>query len=178
MKKKPFGPIIYIALVITVTVLLVRHFHIKNFCVIQPDTLYASGQPRGMDYTRLLYKYHISTIVNVRTTSEHMEINWHNEELIWTKNNAVLYIEMPIEKMNYFPDEETQSKFIAIMADKHNLPVLLHGSGDDKRVAMLTAVWLRKYQQASVEDTIEQVQKILDDRPLTEQEIAFINSIK
>jgi protein tyrosine/serine phosphatase len=178
MKKKPSSSIIYIILIITLAIFLIRHFHIKDFCVMEPDILYTSGQPRGMDYTRLLYKYHISTIVNIRPALEHMEKNWHNEEVIWTKNNAVLYLEIPIEKNNYFPDEQTQNKFIAIMADKHNLPVLLHGSDDDKRVAMLAAVWLRKYQQLSAQETIIQVKKIIDDRPLTEQEIAFINNLK
>lgn len=71
-KKKPsiVKNIILIALVVACVVLLVRHFHIKGFCLIEPSSLYASGQPRGMDYIRLRYKYHIATIVNIRPLSE------------------------------------------------------------------------------------------------------------
>ena len=73
-RKTPFGWVI-ILLVIAGAILLVRHFHIKSFYIVQPGVLYISGQPRGMDYTRLLYKYHIATIVNVRFASEHRERN-------------------------------------------------------------------------------------------------------
>ncbi|TFG48357.1 MAG: hypothetical protein E4H40_04805 [Candidatus Brocadiia bacterium] len=87
-KKSSFGWIATIAGIVF-AVLLVRHFHIKNFKVVEPGVLYTSGQPRGMDYTRLLYKYHIGTIVNVRIPNEHRERNWYNEEIVWVRNNGV-----------------------------------------------------------------------------------------
>ena len=174
-KKKQSLAALYIILVaIAATILLVRHFHIKNFHIIEPGVLYTSGQPRGMDYTRLLYKYHIATIVNVRSSSEHREKNWYNEEVTWVRNNGVKYIELPIEKANYFPNSETQNKFLEIMAEKENLPVLLHGSSGEGRVAMLTAVWLIKAQGYTVEETAKVVEEINDDRKITEAENKFI----
>ena len=59
------------------------------------------------------------------------------------------------------------------MADKTNLPVLLHGSSGRKRVSMLTAVWAVKAQGYSVADAIELVQSI-KERPVTEAEKKFI----
>jgi protein tyrosine/serine phosphatase len=178
MKQKPFKSIGSIGMVIIAAILLVSHFHIKDFCVIIPDVLYTSGQPRNMDYMRLLYKYHLSTIVNVRPATEHKEKNWRNEELVWTKEHAVKYVEIPFEKQNYLPNRQTQDAFFSIMGDKENLPVLLHGGGDDKRVAMLTAAWLRKKQGFSVEDALAQAKKIIDDRPLTQDEINFIRNLQ
>lgn len=175
-KKTPSG-LIVILLIIAAVIFLVRHFHIKNFYVIEPDVLYASGQPRRMDYTRLLYNYHIATIVNVRSASEQRERNWYSEEITWVRNNSVKYISLPIEKSNYFPDEATQSEFLAIMADKENLPVLLHGSGGEKRAPMLTAVWLIKSKGLSVQETIKVVEKINDDRKVTETETEFIEGL-
>jgi len=169
---------LYIILLATVAIiLLAKHFHIKNFHIIEPEVLYTSGQPRGMDYTRMLYKYHIATIINVRSASEHREKNWHNEEVTWVRNNSVKYIELPIEKANYFPNKETQDQFLAIMADKNNLPVLLHGSGGEKRVPMLTAVWLIKSKGLSVEETTEIIDEINDDRKITEAESKFITQL-
>jgi protein tyrosine phosphatase (PTP) superfamily phosphohydrolase (DUF442 family) len=178
-KKKPtIAKKIFIILLIAAgIVLLVRHFHINDFCTIEPAVLYASGQPRGMDYTRLRYKYHIATIVNIRPLTEHRDQNWYSEEIVASRNNGLNYIEMPIEKGNYFPDSRTQDGFLSIMADKNNLPVLLHGSGDDKRVAMLVAIWLEKTKGYSVEETIRTVKKIIDDRELTDDEISFINNL-
>ena len=174
-KKKQSPAALYIILLVTAAIiLLVRHFHIKNFYVIEPGVLYTSGQPRGMDYTRLLYKYHIATIVNVRSASEHRKKNWYNEEITWVRNNSVKYIELPIEKVNYFPNKETQDQFLAIMADKDNLPVLLHGSGGEKRVPILTAVWLIKSEGLSVKETVRIIDEINDDRKVTEAENKFI----
>jgi protein tyrosine/serine phosphatase len=175
-KKSPVGLII-ILLVVLVAVFLVRHFHIEDFTVVRPGVLYISGQPRGMDYTRLLYRYHIATIVNVRTSSEHRDRNWHNEEMVWVRNNGVNYIELPFEKRNPFPDANTQERFLAVMADRSYLPVLLHGSSDDARVAMLTAVWLIKAERYNPEKTLAEVKKIIDNRELTENETAFISGL-
>jgi tyrosine-protein phosphatase SIW14 len=179
-KKKPtIAKKIFIILLIAAGVyLMVKHFHIKGFCTIEPGVLYASGQPRGMDYTRLRYKYHITTIVNIRPLSEKKEENWRSEEIVLCRNNGFNYIEMPIERQSYFPNSQKQDAFLSIMANKDNLPVLLHGAGDDKRVAMLVAVWLEKNKGYSVEETIKTVKKIIDDRPLTEQEKQFIEQIK
>ncbi len=178
-KKKKQSPVaLYVILLVTAAaILLVRHFHIKNFHIIEPDVLYTSGQPRGMDYTRLLYKYHIGTIVNVRSAAEHREKNWHNEEVTWVRNNGVKYFELPIDRSvnraNYFPDQANQEEFLKIMADKANLPVLLHGSSGRKRVSMLTAVWVVKAQGYTVADAIELVRSI-KERPVTEAERDFI----
>ncbi len=176
-KKQSLVGLIIVLLIIVGAILLVRHFHIKNFHIIKPDILYTSGQPRGMDYTRLLYKYHIATIVNVRSSSEHRERNWFNEEISWVRENGVKYVELPIEKVNYFPTKKTQNQFLTIMAGKNNLPVLLHGSGGKKRVPMLTAVWLIKNEGLSAEDAVKIVEKLKNGRKLTESEMKFINDL-
>ncbi len=176
-KKSPIGFVIVLLVVVTGTVLLVKHFHIKGFQIVRRDILYVSGQPRGMDYTRLLYKYHIATIVNVRSSIEHRDRNWHNEEIVWTRNSGIKYIEMPIDKSTPFPDQQTIDRFFDIMSDKTNLPVLLHGSGDDERVAMLTAVWLRKNQKCTAEEITSLVKKIIDRRELTKTETEYIHSL-
>jgi protein tyrosine/serine phosphatase len=177
-KKKQSLAALYIILVVTVAIiLLVRHFHIKNFHIIEPDVLYTSGQPRGMDYTRLLYRYHIATIINVRSQAEHRDRNWYNEEVIWVRNNGVKYIEMPIEKADYFPNKETQGQFLAIMADKNSLPVLLHDGSGEKRVAMLASVWLRKVRGYNIEDTVRFVEKA-KGRPVTTTEKKFIEDLQ
>ena len=176
-KKKSSSGLIIILLIAAAIVLLVRHFHIKNFHIIKPDALYTSGQPRGMDYTRLLYKYHIGTIVNVRSASEHRERNWYNEEIIWAKSNGVNYIELPIGRNKHFPDKQTQDRFLTIMADKDKLPVLLHGSSGRKRVAMLTAVWLKKSQRYAAEEVFEILERISGYCKLTEAEKEFIGGL-
>jgi protein tyrosine/serine phosphatase len=174
-KKKQSLAALYIILVaVAVIIFLVRHFHIKNFHIIEPGVLYISGQPRGMDYPRLLYRYHIATIVNVRPASESREKNWYNEEITWVRNNNVKYIELPIDKISGLPDKDTQDEFLAIMADKKNIPVLLHEGSGEQRVPMLTAVWLVKVKRYTAEKAIKAAEEIHGDRIMTEAERKFI----
>jgi protein tyrosine/serine phosphatase len=112
----------------------------------------------------------------VRSAAEHREKNWHNEEVTWVRNNGVNYLELPIEKTNYLPDKQTQDQFLDIMADKANLPVLLHDSNGRKRVSILAAVWAVKAQGYSVADAIEMVRSI-KEQPVTEAERNFIASL-
>ena len=177
-KKQSLAALYFILFVVAVIILLVRHFHIKNFRIIEPEVLYTSGQPRGMDYPRLLYRYHIATIINVRSPAEHRDKNWYNEEITWVRSNGVKYIEMPIEKADYAPNKETQDQFLAIMADKNNIPVLVHGSSGEGRVAMLTAVWLAKARGYTAEKTAKVVEEINDGRKMTEAEKNFIESLE
>ena len=182
MKKKRLSlkHLIILALVITSIVLLVRHFHIKNFYIVKPEVLCVSGQPQGMDYPRLLYRYHISAIVNVRSPDEYRQGNWYHEEVVWVRNNGVKYFELPMNKNSAgpdgFPDEDTQGKFLRIMADGANLPVLLHGSSGRERAPMLTAVWLIKSEGFAVEQAVEVAEKI-KGKPLSETEIKFIRQL-
>jgi protein tyrosine/serine phosphatase len=147
--------------------------------VIKPGVLYTSGQPRGMDYTRLLYKYHIATFVNLRSASEHREVNWHNEETAWMRSNGVKYIELPLEKDvldNGIPDTEASRKFLEIMSEEINLPVLLHDSSGKDRVSYLASIWMLKSGGFNLEQTIERIKQI-KGQPLTEQEMNFVKSL-
>ena len=178
--KQRFKPLVVLTLVVIAIVCLVRHFHIKNFHVVESGVLYTSGQPRGMDYTRLLYKYHIATYINVRVTTEHREQNWYNEEVSWMRENGVNYVELPIERKTdrarQFPDEATQKQFLEIMADEQNLPVLIHGSSGRKRESILSAVWLIKAREYSVAKAIEVVERI-KKKPVTDLERQFIQKL-
>jgi protein tyrosine/serine phosphatase len=179
-KKSPLRTIITIAIIAAGIVMLVRHFKIADFNIIKPGVLYTSGQPRGMDYTRLLYKYHISTIINLRSPAEHREQNWFNEEITWVRTNGVKYIEMPLDRNidspSHFPDANMQEQFLVIMADKENLPVLVHDGRGEDRVAILAAVWLAKNQNCPIEQVLAETEKIKNSR-LVESEKNFINNL-
>lgn len=176
-KKQNHATTIVIALVVIIMVCLVRHFHIKNFQTVLPGVLYTSGQPKGMDYTRLLYKYHLATIVNLRQIDEHREDHWYNEEMTWVKQNSVNYVPLPVTKRpDYFPPVEVQREFMKVMADTRNLPVLLHSSSGRKRVSMLTAVWLVKAKGYSVSEAVDVLEKI-KGKSATKKEKQFIEDL-
>ncbi|MCX5633134.1 MAG: tyrosine-protein phosphatase [Phycisphaerae bacterium] len=178
-KKNPFLFWFWLTVIILSIIGLVRHFHIKNFQVIAPGVLYTSGQPQGLDYTRLLYKYHIATFVNLRYPDEHREHNWYNEEITWMRDKSVNYIELPMEKnvsTDDIPDMNNYQKFLEIMNQRTNLPVLLHDSNGKKRVPYLAAIWMLKSGGFTYEQTVEKIKKI-NDRPLNEEETNFLKSL-
>ncbi len=178
-KKNPIFSLLWITVIVLAAVLLMKHFHIKNFNVIDKGVLYTSGQPRGMDYTRLLYKYHIAAFVNVRMPIEHRDENWQTEEIEWMKSCGVKYFELPVYKkisVDETPDNEACCKFLEIMSDKSNWPVLLHDNNGKNRVSYFAAVWMLKSGGFSFEDTIKKVEQ-LQKAPLDEKELAFLKSI-
>jgi protein tyrosine/serine phosphatase len=179
-KKSPLRFIITIAIILSAIFLLINNFKITDFNVIRPGILYTCGQPRGMDYTRLLYKYHIGTIINLRSPSEHREQNWYSEEINWVRNSGIKYVEMPlVREINnplHYPDANTQEQFLSIMADKKNLPVLVHDGKGESRVAMMAAVWLVKNQQLPTDQVIVESLKI-KEAALEKSEKNFIQSL-
>jgi protein tyrosine/serine phosphatase len=179
-KKNPLRAVVIIIIIAAVIVLLVRHFHIKNFHIIKPGMLYTSGQPKGMDYTRLLYKYHIATIINLRSPAEHREQNWYNAEITWVRTHGVKYIEMPLDRdinnPRHFPDAKMQEQFLAIMADRENIPVLVHDGSGESRVAMLAALWLINSEHLPTPQVLATAEKI-KNCPLAESEKNFINGL-
>ncbi len=62
------------------------------------------------------------------------------------------------------------------MADKANLPVLLHDSNGRKRVPILAAVWMVKAREYTVDEAIELVRSI-KEQPLTEEENKFLTDL-
>jgi protein tyrosine/serine phosphatase len=179
-KKSPLRAIITIAIIAVAAVLLVRSFRIPDLNCISPGILYTSAQPRGMDYTRLLYKHHIATIINLRSPAEHREQNWYSEEMTWVRSNGVKYVEMPLDKKvdspAHFPDANMQKQFLDIMANKGNLPVLIHDGKGEGRVAILAAVWLAKGRQNTIEQVLANTVESKEE-PLTEQETDFIRGL-
>ncbi len=173
--RKSLTGLIVVLVVVYAGVLLVRHFHIKNFHVIKPGVLYCSGQPRGMDYTRLLYKHHIGTIVNLRSASEHREDNWYSEEITWVRENGVNYIELPIEK-NALIDEAKGKKFVEIMSNRENWPVLVHCSSGETRAPMIVAIWLVKSEGYTAAQSVAIAEKIRG-RALSKEEKLFISRL-
>jgi protein tyrosine/serine phosphatase len=178
--KSPLKSIITLAIVFIAIYMLIKDFRLPDFNVVKSGVLYTSGQPRGMDYTRLLYKYHIATIINLRSPAEHREQNWHSEEISWVRDNGIKYIELPLEREinnpNHYPDANMQEQFLSIMADKKNYPVLIHDGKGESRVAMMAALWLVKNQQLSPEQVLAEAKKIKDD-VLIEPEKNFIKSL-
>jgi protein tyrosine phosphatase (PTP) superfamily phosphohydrolase (DUF442 family) len=179
-KKNPLRAIITIAIIAAAAVLLVRSFQIPDLNCINPGILYTSAQPRGMDYTRLLYKYHIATIINLRSPAEHREQNWYSEEMTCVRSNGVKYVEMPLDRKvdspAHFPDANMQKQFLDIMADKGNLPVLIHDGRGEARVAILAAVWLAKDRQNTIEQVLAKTVEIKEE-PLIERETSFIRGL-
>jgi protein tyrosine/serine phosphatase len=175
-KKNPIFVWLWLIVIVLSIMGLVRHFSIKNFQVIKPGVLYTSGQPRGMDYTRLLYKYHIATFVNLRSANEHQDQNWHNEEISWMKSNGAKYIELPMSRDVGIPDTETSRKFLEIMSERINLPILLHDGSGKERVSYLAAIWMLKSGGFNLEQTIERIKQI-KGQPLSEQETNFVKSL-
>jgi protein tyrosine/serine phosphatase len=169
--------LLIILLIVLVCIVTVKHFHIKNFHTVKSGVLYTSGQPKGMDYYRLLYKYNIGTFVNVRLAYEHRDHHWYNEEISWVRKNGVRYIELPFAKRpEYFPDKSIVRDFIAVMETKSNRPVLLHSSSGEERGAMLASAWLIIAEDYTIDEAAKVIRKIMS-RKAKKEELEYLRKM-
>jgi len=176
-KKRPIIAVVTLIVVAAIIALFVEDFRVEDFHIVEPRVLYTCGQPRGMDYLRLLYKYHVVTWVNVRPVTEDLQANWYPAEMNFVRENGLAYHTLSIDRDAAVPDPVTCRRFLDIMAQAVNRPVLLHGDRNDRRVALLTALWLRKGLNLSPEQALARVRAMPGGRDLAAEHLAFIDAL-
>ena len=141
-----------IALTAGIVVLAVRHFHIKHFDTVRTDVLYRSGQPVGADWERLYYKYHIRTVVNLRSENERSQGDWYDIERQKAAEYGMTLIDLPMEPST--PAPEQARRFLAAVTDRANWPVLVHCEVGRDRTGTLVALYRMQVQGWSLEQAL------------------------
>ena len=132
------GVVVICLVAAMVTVLQWRKAQLPcRFARVEKSVLYRSGQPNGLMLERLFRDYGIKTVVNLRGVQETVldpEANGYTDA-----------VERYHLKMIYLPlstnHAECAKEFLAILADKANLPALVHCAGGKERTGMMVAVY-------------------------------------
>ena len=127
---------------------------LPNFHDIRKGVLYRSGQPRGpgLEFVKL---YGIRTLINLRKP----ESKGTPEEKAFAAENGLRFYNFSIGSSAAQIDE-TVKRFLAIVADKSNWPILVHCSRGKERSGVLSAIYRIEYDRWSNEDALAETYRL------------------
>jgi protein tyrosine/serine phosphatase len=111
---------------------------VSRFGCVEKGVLYRSGQPgRGALRTMKAY-YGIRSIVNLRQPDRVAEDPLAQEEVAFAREHGMAFYNLPVRDEN-FP--ELAERFLAIVAEPSNRPVLVHCAEGRERAGLMSALY-------------------------------------
>lgn len=125
------------------------------FGIVVPGVLYRSGQP-GRDALRVLQqRYGIRTIVNLRSPRKLASDPLARQEAAFARANDINLVILPYGD----PSPDTQvEKFLAIVSEPANRPVLVHCSAGEERNGVMVAVYRIREQGWSLPEATAEME--------------------
>lgn len=118
-----------------------RYDGMHNFHVVVPGVLLRCGQPRVSDLERIRAQHGLKTIVVARGGTRHpLRGRWFRLERAFCERNGVRLEHMPFSDAAS-PPIDILDRFITIMRDPANHPVLVHCEQGWHRTGMLSAAY-------------------------------------
>jgi len=141
--------------------------HSKRLREVAPGVLYRSGTMTADGFRDAIRRYRIKTVINLMDESENPDLpqhllgGKHITERELCEQNGVQYVWMPPELISRrkVPDERPPviDKFIEIMRDKRNHPVLIHCKAGLHRTGVMTAVYRMEFEKWSQNAALEEL---------------------
>jgi protein tyrosine/serine phosphatase len=135
-------------------------FH-RNLRVVQDGVLYRSGQLSlaGLDWA--IRDYGIKTVITLRDSSSPKETAPDSDEYEFCLGRGVAYYRIAPRSWSpedgSIPADEGVSKFLKILDNPANHPVLIHCFGGVHRTGAFTAIYRMEYDQWSNQQAIAEL---------------------
>jgi protein tyrosine/serine phosphatase len=134
----------------------------RNFRVVREGVLYRSGQMTPSGLRRMVDDYGIRTVVSLRDSYTPGGLAPDRDEEKFCKRLGLNYHRITPRRWEGrngepAPVEEGVQKFIAIMADARNYPVLVHCFGGVHRAGAYSAIYRMEFEGWSNEQAIEEL---------------------
>lgn len=143
----------------------VREKHLRNVRVVEEGVLYRSGQPSPAGLGRLVHDYGIRTVVCFRDVEEgKTSVPPEQWEEGFCKNLGVNYVRLPLVVWSYkdgaIPADENVRRFLDIMDDPKNHPVLVHCYRGVHRTGTYCAIYRMEFQGWSNAEAMEELKAL------------------
>jgi protein tyrosine/serine phosphatase len=122
-----------------------RHNNMRNFNVVREGVLYRSGQLSLPSLQRLINDYRIKTIVTLRGPQQTGDRPPDFAEEEYCRQEGIRYFRLPQKEWEAedgtAPNEANVVKFVEIMNDPTNFPVLVHCLAGKHRTGAMCAIY-------------------------------------
>jgi tyrosine-protein phosphatase SIW14 len=125
-----------------------------HFAAVEPGVLYRSGQLGTRDLERVRASASIQTIVDLCV--ERRESPPALEERAFVEKHGIRYVHVPV-MASQESLEETTRRFLEVVDDPRNRPVLVHCWRGVKRTGVMVAVYKMEYQNVSNEQALAEL---------------------
>ncbi|MCG3179778.1 MAG: hypothetical protein BIFFINMI_02122 [Phycisphaerae bacterium] len=129
---------------------------------VEEDTLYACWQPGDLDWRRVRNDYHIRTVV-LLTPPGASESGWKSPNLDQAERLGIRIIPLAMHEAGL--TGELADRFMQIVADPDNRPVLVHSPGDSAFGGELTALYRMYVQSWSADKAMAELTRIAGSPP-------------
>lgn len=131
--------LIIIGLSLIICFLVAQHKILYHYAVVDAGKVYRSGTLSELGLKWAKQRSGFKTIINVRSEKENAK-PWHQKEAAFAKKNQVRLIDIPLQS-DTPPSAEQIKKFLKIVRNPENLPVIIHCHQGVTRTAMMVAVY-------------------------------------
>jgi len=134
----------------------VAYNHSKRLRVVVPGVLYRSGQLSRSGLEEAIQRYGIRTVINLRDEEPDPKLDGIRQSRLCQELGAkYIHIQVDMPRLELLQKGETpqaMAKFLRIMRDPRNHPVLLHCQAGLHRTGVLTAVYRMELQGWTVSE--------------------------
>ncbi|CAB1057380.1 hypothetical protein D1BOALGB6SA_2133 [Olavius sp. associated proteobacterium Delta 1] len=127
---------------------------LPHFGTVREGMLYRSGQPRGLGLAWVKH-YGIRTLINLRKP----ESDGTPEEKTFAAENGLQFYNFSIGSSQE-DIEQTVGRFLAIVDDKSQWPILVHCSRGKERSGVLSAVFRIEYDHWSNDQALQETYRL------------------
>lgn len=152
--KKIVILLVIIAILISGFVYYQKKIHF-NLVTISQNKVYNSGTVSPDKLPEFLNDHKIKTVIDLRDGEEQTELNPETKKEVGAEENAI----NKISGVNYFnlptdqiPQDSTVDKFLKIMDNKANYPVLIHCHHGVGRSRLFSSIYRIEYENFSNDD--------------------------
>jgi tyrosine-protein phosphatase SIW14 len=139
-----------------------RHHTLRNLHVVDDGILYRSGQLSVDGLARVVHDYRIRTVVTLRDAHVTGDEPPDLAEEEWCKKEELNYYRLPhrpwLAPDGSVPNEINVVKFLQIMKDPANYPVLVHCLAGKHRTGAMCAVYRMEYDHWSNQKAIDELE--------------------
>jgi protein tyrosine/serine phosphatase len=147
-----------------------EYSHGKRFREVAPGRLYRSGQMTAEGFADFIRKEHIKTVINLQDEYDDPDIDLHflgqghikESQLCQQLGARYLYLPPDLipRRSPAGARPQTIDRFLAIMDDPTNYPVLIHCRAGLHRTGVLAAVYRMEYEGWSPRQAIDELKAI------------------
>jgi len=127
---------------------------LPHFGTVREGTLYRSGQPRGLGLAWVKYSG-IRTLINLRQPDS----KGTPEEKAFAAENGLNFYNFSIGS-SHADIEQTVGRFLAIIDDQSNWPILVHCSRGKERSGVLSAVFRIEYDRWPNDQALQETYRL------------------